>query len=511
MENGAYTGIDDEVEIDLLDLFWELLMQWKPILICMVLCGCLLMPAMYLKNLRSYQASVAASEELIKKVSGEIDEESAEEMSSALEETEQKAVDNAVLSYQQLLDLKYVYDTTVRYHLDPRSLQTLTLVYRLHANDAGQLSVLRDVYVALFGKTDVKKQIAAAYGISSLDEAGQMVSVSGGDATSTIAGSTDIAFNVRAYLTADTDADAISECIRSIIKSYKAEAESAIGGHSVTLISEEEGTYRDTTIFTERADIESRIVTLETTIDTTTAAFSDEQKQVYDYLTSELDKEYGIEDDKEDEERLEDEADSSAQTEASEENIDRPSMNPKYFLLGMLLGAFLYAGVYVVWWVISPKVRQSDEMAGWLGVRPLGEIRGYPAKTAMEKFFKDKWVYDIRYKNRLDTEDALATIHERLQLMPENENGLLFIQPTEMTEHQKEYVDRIVRDAGREITLISPEEAASVSIEEKLAERPQVVLVSSAGKTPYKAVRRLFAGCRNYGADLYGHILIEAM
>ena len=516
MENGAYTGIEDEVEIDLLDLFWELLMQWKPILVCMVLCGCLLMPAMYLKDMRRYRASVAASEELIKKVSGETDEESAEEMSSALEETEQKAVDNAVLSYRQLLDLQYVYDTTVRYHLDPKSLQALTLSYRLHADDAGQLSVLRDAYASCLGKMDAKKQIADAYGIASLDEAEQMVSVSGGDAASTIAGSTDITLKVVAYLVDDTDADAVSECIQSIIKSYKAEAGNMIGGHSVTLLSEEEEALRDTAIFSERADIESRIVGLESTINTTTAAFSDEQKQVYDYLTAKLDEEYGIEDadgeDKDEKAAVKDTAEQPDEASADEAaDIDKPSMNPKYFLLGMLLGAFLYAGIYVVWWIISPRVRQSDEMAGWLGIRPLGEIRSYPAKSAAEKFFKDKWIYGIRYKNRLDTEGALATIRERIQLMPENANGLLFIQPTEMTDRQKEFVDRIVREAGRDITVVLPEEAASVAIEERLAEHPQVVLVSSAGKTPYKAVRRLYAGCRNYGADFYGHILIEAM
>ena len=504
MENGAYTGIEDEVEIDLLDLFWELLMQWKPILICMVLCGSLLMPAMYLKNLRSYRASLAASEALIEKVSGAEDEEAAEEMGSALEDTEQKAVDNAVMSYRQLQDLQYVYDSTIQYRLDLRNLRTLNMLYGIQVEDGSRAYVVCDAYVAHLNSTEAKKELAAVYGLTDPEEAGQMVNpVTGSAGVNPVTGSAGVDFSVEALIPEGVDAEEVADCIERICKEYQTESGKGLGTNTISLISKDERAFADTAIISARADLENRIMSAEATLKTAYDAFSDDQKRVYDYLISQMDPEA----DKEDEAA----ADESAAASATQADIAAPAMNPKYFLLGMLLGAFLYAGVYVVWWVMSPKVRQSDEMTGWLGVRPLGEIRGYPAKTAVEKFFKDKWVYSIRYKDRLDAEKALLTIRERLQLMPENANGLLFIQPTEMTARQKEFVDRIIQDASREIMLISPEEAASVEIEEQLARHPQVVLVSSAGRTPYKAVRRLYAGCRNYGADLYGHILIEAM
>ena len=514
MEEGNYSGYENEIEIDLIDLIWELVMQWKPIAVCMLLCGCLLMPLMYVKNAHSYNASIEETEkskELIARLENEAEDtaDEEEEEEDILTEAEWNAVNSLVLTYRQLLDAQKRYNATVSYRIDPYHRRSLTIYYQLHTDDKSMLFMLRNLYASCFSNSKVYEKMADAYGMSDITEVRQLFSFGGGDASTTLEGSTDLLMSASATLLDDTDVKAVSECMQSVIKDYKEQAQRLAGAHTMTYISEDVSEYFDTATLDARTLAEQSMAGLKSTINSTLLSFTDVQKQVFEYLKEQVDEEY------DDLEQAPD-TDFVAMTgiedvSGIDEELVPATMSPKYFLLGMILGAFLYAGVYVVWWVLSPRIRQVGDLTGTMGVRAIGELRAYPGKTAMQRFFRDPWVYGLRYKKKLDTAEALRDIRERISLMPEGEGDLLFIVPTALTDWQQGFVDRMVADSGRTIGIVGPSEADTVSLEERLASHPQVILVSSAGKTAYRYAGKLFGACRTYGAALYGHILIEAV
>ena len=518
MDNRSYLGYEDEIEIDLIDLFWELLMRWKPIALCMLLCGCLLMPLMYVRSMHSYNASLAAREELNSKIEKESGyevsdpEEEDEEQEPLLEDAQKDAVEGLVLSYRQLLDNQKIYDSTVRFRLDPDHMHSEVLYFHIHTDDPGQLTMVRDMYVSLFSTTEIKEKIADAYDMDDLYEAGQMLSVGGGDIAYTLPDSTDIKIYAQAILTPDTDAKKVASCIKSVIEDYTPEVKKTVGDHSITFMFNDEREYRDTALVTERAASESAIMSLRNTINTTLATFTDEQKQFYEYLTAKVDEEYGSNSELASDEAA-DSSEENTDTAAasSDEELTPPSMSPKYFLLGMLLGAFAFCGVYFVLKVIRPGINQVSDLLGTMGVHGLGELRAYPGKGAWDIFMCDPFVYGIRYKKKLDTDKEINDIRDRISLMPEYDGETVYAVPTALTAWQQDKLNTILSDTKDSAVVLDPQEFDSIKLEEKLAKHPRVILVSSAQKTPYRTASKLFGACRMYEAKLVGHILLEAV
>ena len=136
-----------EIEIDLIDLMWKLLMQWKAILIVCIAMG-LIVPGIKLAKdqaeYRSALAEKAAAEEQASKPTGERIEAALELLPAG----DRQAV-MLVVQQQEFADKQQDYlEKSILLSEDPSNQRTLTLNYLLKSDSDTNMKALVDAYDA---------------------------------------------------------------------------------------------------------------------------------------------------------------------------------------------------------------------------------------------------------------------------------------------------------------------------------------------------------------------------
>ena len=248
MDTRVYEKLKERASIDLINVFWELLMQWKPILISMILCGAIVMPVMYMKDMRTYAQQMAEIE--------------------ALEESEEAdVVDNmeeAINTYKRLGVKTELLENSPIYQVDPYRTNKMTLLFEIVAKDGGNLPVLQTAYNKCITSSETLASISEAMGIEDNGHTAELINVEGSWGANTVKG----ALTIEIILPEGSDSQSVKKSVEKVLQEYSKELAGTVGESEISIISMDEKQYADLDIQRQQESLKTEIDTLTTELST---------------------------------------------------------------------------------------------------------------------------------------------------------------------------------------------------------------------------------------------------
>ena len=393
--NSIYNS-SQEYEIDLIEFFWKLLMQWKAVLIVCIAMAVLVPGVKYLKDSKAYDASLAEKAKAEEDASLPV-EERISKILETLPEDEASTVQYILEMQDQIALQKYYLSNSILLNSDPTSLRVLSIKYYLQKENVPDIQTLIDAYGTCLHRmkviSDLREIISPGVPSEFIYE---LVSTSGGSVADDTVSST--LFTVSIILPKDIEAEGVINTVDSYISSTKEELSSTLGKHSIKKVNVEDYRNYSVTASDRRTNISYAINNLNNNINNIKNTLTDEQKAALNTINAIQDAETAAEEG----------------SSVSADNVASPSLNKKYAVIGFILGAFLYACIYLILIVFKKTVYSASSAQSYAKARLLGELYSLGSHSGIEKLFFSKNVAKKRYKEKLDietkSEEAADTI-----------------------------------------------------------------------------------------------------
>lgn len=482
----------EEREIDLIDLIADILSHWRGILVCMLV-GAVLMGAF------SYVKSVPESEEII-----EEEEKAPEERIQSLEENLKEAEKVAVLSAiddERELELYQQYmDTSVLMQMDSYDVPRIVMIFSIQMDDMGQSYILRSVYEDLINNVGMYEWLEEKTGISAVSAA-ELVSAQGrtgitvlNGGQETVAGSDSL--RVQVIHSDAEECEKLAQAIKDYIKQQHTRLTRELGAHEITLLSESAGTMMDTGVRDRQISYANSLLSLQSGIANAIDAFTEDQSDYYELLTQK---------------ELKDNAASGEDDGEAEGAVVKPSVSKKYVLVGAVLFAFVYAGIFFVLYVLNGKLRTADELQSLYHISQLGLVVRDKEK---KKVFIDKWIDSLRNrKKRQFTGEQSLQLAATAVKISAGKQGLdtVYLMGCDL----KAGAEAVCRNLKE---LLEQENITAVILDnvlydaaamDELEHAKGIVLVEKAMSTMYDEISRELELASRQGIKVLGGIIVE--
>ena len=401
--------LSTQLEIDLIQVIKDLLLQWKAILAVMLIFGIATPSAMYVKDMRSYNATVAANEELKAKVAASRDEGAETEETdifAGLEEADKAAVEGALFTKKNLESAKRYVEESPLMKLDALALDQMVLEYYLDTPDGSDFAAVGNAYLSSFYDKDFTDEVAGALGTTP-EYVNELVYVGNTEWTFSAIDVNKEIFKkgytsglatgdmliVTVYLPEGADAAKTESKIKDHITKTGGIISSDIGEHDLKLISVENRSTADRDLEEKQLTKRSNLMTLESNLKSAETALSDSQMQVYSAASA-----------------PEVEEETAAPKPESVEPV-KPGFSKKYAAIGLMLGLVLYGGIYLLLLIFVPVIRTGLELSDMLGIKSFGCFHSDPKRFG---FFCDKLVYRLLYHKEKSADELMEDGAERI-------------------------------------------------------------------------------------------------
>lgn len=484
-------------EIDLLDMITDVLSHWRGMIVALVLGAVLLGAVSYMRSFQTAQSAqqqeCAVQDEATVQAQLSWLEQSLDDKSRAMVLT---AVDD-----EKEYDLKKTYsENSIYMQLNPLQTVQTELTYQVQTADGlmdGQLGAL---YTSLLNNVGLYDWVAQQVGI----EAGYVGELISAEAVSslTIQSKTEklqqemsLGTNCVKVSILQLDAEAcqkLAEAVKAYISEEQKQLNDELGQHALVLVSETTGFAMNKDLMDEQIKCRNEIASLQSTIATAKADFTEEQKRYYELLTWE-------------------EAEQLAQNVTAEENpVPTPAVSKKYVLLGAVLFAFVYALVICMVYIFSTKLRVSDELQRIYGIPQIGLV----VRGSGRKVFLDKWVDSLRHygKRKFTAEQSMELAFAAVKITAVK-NGLnnICLMGCNMSAGADKVCESLKAALEKEQISVSVLDNVLYDAEamEKMDAMQGAVLVEKAGSTLYNEVAGELELLKRQDITVLGGIIVE--
>ena len=400
-------------EIDLVDLFVEILLQWRKIIVFMLVGAILFAGLGYARSQRTYQEQKAEAERLEARLQElQSNEDGMEEvypekqwLEEQLTETEIASVNAVIATEAYRQERQSYWEQTILNRVDALAVPTAELTFHISADTKEDAYDIQKVYEDLLTSGDFYEYLAKKQGDLSAAQVKEIIALE--HSSYGMLRGTDL---VSLYMiNVDQDScEKLAEEVAQYIQDRYQNVEDALGKHEIEVIANSYTTVFRTDILGLQKGATDEIASLNNNIRDAKNAFTDLQWRFYNYLTSGVAKGMPEEKEKEISPETAEEIDSIT-TELTEANsISKPQMSVKYIVLGMVLAIFLCGVYYSVKFVFNEKIRSNDDMMELYGVPELGHIiLEMKGKAFLGTI--DKKILAIRYRGcrRFSQEEAI--------------------------------------------------------------------------------------------------------
>lgn len=507
MNNNSYQ--QPEMDINLKEVIWDLLEQWKAVLITALLIALLVAGAKYYKDSNAYKASIRAKEEISQ--SGKTPEERISDVLDALSDDEKATVEFMVKQNEWIETEKEYLNNSILMNTNPTNQRTLLLDYYISMTDAAEAKMTALVY-GYAGYLSDEKLVNAIGQIVAPDTEtkyiAELISITGDNSRKGNSSGNENSFvvdsdadgavmEVRVVLPDEVEATAVESAMTSSLSGYTAELTSKIGNHSIGLVKASEAYLYNSAAVNNRNNITSMVFNLQNNEKNVQSSLSDSQKSAVETIKA-INRE--AKDNVASDKDLRDN-----NSKAYDAEMRKPGLSKKYALLGFVLGAMAYAFVYLLLVITRGRVRYASDVENYTQTRLLGEIYNQKEHKGIDKLFNSAFVDKYRYKNKLDSElqsaktvDALIAACEHagtkeLTVLEIGSNGF------------SEQIDELVEKAKKQGLKFKRAEVVEDIDEKILASSPSVMLTINSGSR-ISDVSKLAALCKEYDANILGNV-----
>lgn len=496
-----------EREISLIDLFAEILLHWRGILISALLGAVLLGGFGYVRSLQSAKVKNKMLEE--QRYAVEQQKEMTEEELENIWETNRVLIENR-LSEVQLADIRtalrykdcyedklYYYENSLLMHFDPFHIQQVDMTFMVRTEDDCAY-MAKDVYRDLLKNASFYMYVQDQCNIESgVDELIELIS----NNQQPLQESKASVFSLRIIHDDADTSRAIADAVVDYIQQQNKKLNSLIGNHEVILVNRSQGEILNNDVANKQKDCVSDLYSIQNVFNTIRKGFKDEQLTYYDYLCE-----------KSEEMTMGDEQSSPQKTESAEPVPVKPVLNIKYLVLGMFGFAFLYVLIIFIVYIFNNKIRITDSFQEMYSIVHLGRITAPERKRFLGII--DRWILKMRYhgRRRFSPEEAvgLTTMAAKMEAKKHNVKnvyliGCNLVGAAEQVCTQiksalaKEQIDVFVLS-----NVLYDAEAMG-----RLESAEAAVLVETAGVTMYDEITQELQLLNRQKVEILGGIVVE--
>jgi hypothetical protein len=504
-----------DAEINLGNILWEILMQWKMVLIFSLLVAICLAGLKYVLDKRAFDTAAQTSEEQSENADSYSDEE-IEELGNVLTDAERTDVETAVFNQQKIYTDQNYLDSSILMNIDSQNEHILYLEYYITDSDPEISELLCRSYSNRLSDKEILKVIAEAMGEDIADSdlqkvMGELVTVEYTGTTQSVATasgdgyelSTEVypVITVSVILPVDTDASKVTEAVNSSMQQISAELSESVGSHSLNVLDNYDKYIINNDLKTKQNNVKNEILNSLDDNAEAVDSFSEDQMKLYQAELVNLKNDLGIEDE---------EVSSDEETE-----IDEPGISKKYLAAGFIAGIVLYIVFYMIYMLSNHKVTSGDEIEDVTGYKQFGEYHKYD-KKGIQRFIWSRRIYNHRYQKYLDLEETSAFAAERICTMDslmgdEDHRGLTMvsINNTPASEEFAKSVMKKVSDRGCSIKSVNTNAQQLVMASDDARSFDNVILVVCGGVTGYRELDDLLNIMIEYKIPVKGYLYAE--
>lgn len=377
----------NNMEINILDLFWNIVYRWKIILLVAVL-GTVLGVGYKVYSNVGVQRNMEAMQENSGKVEILRDDEIAS-LENSLTELECANVDFA-LAYSEKLEERQRYKEESTYiNLDADAINCVTITYMINNGytfsyqeevQPNNATALKYAYVDYINNGMLISDIADSLHDIAISDLRELISAGQSSDTNAIE-----MIGVNVYGKDAAQAKRIAAEVEKAIGAYSKQVNSEVGEHELKLIGDASVIVSDADLAAAQNSLDAVIIDYKTKIVNYRQAFSDAQKKLYDLLA-----------DKEDDQMDQDIPDPVDEPTAVTEKVGLFDGAPKFGVLGCAAGVFLVCMIIVCIYLFNGYVKTAEEFSDLFGLYLLGDYDEITeGKSKLEKLRrKQKWTLD---------------------------------------------------------------------------------------------------------------------
>ena len=385
-------------EMDLKDVAWNLIAQWKLILITALVIGVIVAGLRYSRDKENYRKALIEQQPVQEsELSGD---EIYGEMINSLKEEDRFAV-QYLLQLQKLIMNQQDYLTNSIWLSDPANQRILTLSYYVKGEEGIDLQALCDTYSMNLRKESFLHGLSNIIGSrKQIKYVSELVSSGNGSiADSDVRGTI---FTITVVVPEDTNGAEIEKFVTDALAADTERLRKTIGDHTFKLIDSADYRKYQYSGVERKVYLSNSLNNFQNFFRSTYGTLNSEQKAVMDEILKSL-----VNDENADAKELD-------VLKSFEKEIEPPHFRKGYLALGFAFGIFLYVCVYILIALQSDDLLSERNAEAFLGSRILGNVQ-YQKHYSGLALLKHSGIVDkIRYRSKTALEQQIEVVAKRI-------------------------------------------------------------------------------------------------
>ena len=493
--------------VDIRDLVWNLLSQWKAMLIVALIMALITTSYKYMSDSKAYEEAMNSRNESEETKDVPADEQ-IETILSAFTGEDRNTIEYMVQQHEWVDKQKDYINNSILLNVDPTRQRTMILDYYIASEDNSDAVVTALLYGysscisgdrvidgigEVIGK-DVERNyiaelISTPFNNNINYSSGLPIGIDDGDAV----------LEVRVVVPENVDSTKIEDVITSAVSDYSTELSKNEGAHSIKLVRSDEVYLYNSEAVSNRNNIIANIYNVQNNyIKNMEITLSDEQKAaVGSIMAIKRAGNYS--------------ADAKVIEEVPSDEPKAPGISKKYALAGFILGLAMYACIYALYVMFKGRITSAGQTEMYTGSRLIGEVYSEGKHQGIQKLLHSRIVNSIRYHGKLDTDSQIGKLVSALSALLKHagtDNVTIFRMSDEAcrTETADKVVDEI-RKAGIDVTVKDANEDTDGS---SLLDVKNAIIMAGGGSTA-AAMTGLSGLLNEFDVPLLGIIFIQSV
>lgn len=470
-----------EIDLELSDFLWEIVRNWRVLLVCMLIGAVLLGGYQYIKDSRSLQQT---PEEVAEEFTQTI-----EDMEGALGAQDLDAVYGAVAIRKQLDEKSDYVKNSPLMDINPYEENVIYLQYcvRSGMENADEIATIYRNYI-LTG--DISSEL-----IDLGDER---------DTSTIIAASTyEYGFTVRIRGSREEECRELAEQVKNSLAQYETAVAGNLTEHELLLLNETSNVVVDQNLVTLQNGTSLAVKNLTEQLDNMKSKMTGDQLALYVEYT-----------DHKEQESVSDENLNGEEANDVREVPEKQTQQVHFNAAKAVLGGVVGLALAIVWSLLSylfmGKLRSEQEIKTLYHSNVLGTVRsGMRGKRNPI----DQWIVGCRYRQsgKMSQEQELELISANINVAcKERENKKVYLTGSAMEEIPEGMIAQLTQDCKkRGITIISGKEICyHADALEELSQIGQAVIIETVRKSRYTEMYQEVMRCREHHIEILGMVVV---
>lgn len=492
-----------EEEIDLRDVFWRIMLQWRAIIVWTVIFAFLFGGLGYIRSVNKYQAMLAAQE---KKYSYAGQDASLLAVSEELTAAQVREVQYIVELYRQLEEQKEYHKEDIYTKLDGYALKTLYMQFYIQVSDQALSSQKNNVSDVNYQRQMLAQDLIAAYvtTLSGDDNLSSLIDASGIEIdrqqisrliclSNQKEGNT-IDFSM--MITDDMDVEAIREAVEKLLQEKHDTLNDTIP-HTLSLINQNIQTSYDQSVIDTQNSMTQSIYSMEVDIAKRRAQLSSEQ-EAYLFGLLAINENRAVADRAIDETGFE---------------LQPPRISIKFIALGIILGAMIPCGMAVLQVIFAARLLTPNKLWELYGIEVLSVITVTSPKKrflqGIDKFLIGK---RDRHKKKRSLEEQLQSGISGIVLTCEQNNiNSIVLTGTNMVGYDADIIKKLsdgIESRGIAVKLLNDISYNAEDLTE-CAKVGNMFLLESVNQSIYEEIENQLNKALEFRVNVLGAVVFE--